>query len=238
ATVAYRRPPRRWHPADRRTAEELMNLRSRTTALLGAISLLAACATATQQTAGSAAADPLAVPAAGEWPSDGRDYTAQRYSPLAQIDASNVSQLGLAWYDDLDTYRGVEATPIYADGVLYNTLPFNVTIAYDAKTGERLWTYDPEVPREMARYACCEPVARGLAMWADKIIIATLDGRLIALDKASGKPVWISRVFDQERYAYSITGAPRVFDGKVVVGQSGGDFGVRGFAAAYDADTG
>src|SRR5690606_7909552 len=115
---------------------------------------------------------------------------------------------------------------------------FNITIAYDAKTGERLWTYDPEVPREMARYACCEPVARGLAMWDDKIIIATLDGRLIALDKASGKPVWISRVFDQERYAYTITGAPRVFDGKVVVGQSGGDFGVRGFAAAYDADTG
>src|SRR5690606_34387918 len=183
-------------------------------------------------------ADPLAMPDPCAWPSDGRDYTAQRYSPLTQIDASNVSQLGLAWYDDLGTYRGVEATPIYADGVLYNTLPFNITIAYDAKTGERLWTYDPEVPREMARYACCEPVARGLAMWADKIIIATLDGRLIALDKASGKPVWISRVFDQERYAYTITGAPRVFDGKVVVGQSGGDFGVRGFAAAYDADTG
>ena len=208
--------------------------------------LLAACTASSDapgrmsaaEPAAGASTDPLAMPSAGQWPSDGRDYTAQRYSPLTQIDASNVSQLGLAWYDDLGTYRGVEATPIYADGVLYNTLPFNITIAYDAKTGERLWTYDPEVPREMARYACCEPVARGLAMWDDKIIIATLDGRLIALDKASGKPVWTSRVFDQERYAYTITGAPRVFDGKVVVGQSGGDFGVRGFAAAYDADTG
>jgi quinohemoprotein ethanol dehydrogenase len=132
-------------------------------------------------------ADRLAVPAAGEWPSDGRDYTAQRYSPLTQIDASNVAQLGLAWYDDLDTYRGVEATPIYADGVLYNTLAWNITTAYDARTGRRLWTYDPQVPREFGRYACCEPVARGLAMHGDKIIIATLDGRLIALDKATGQ---------------------------------------------------
>src|SRR5690606_35178059 len=116
--------------------------------------MLAACTTASDvpyPAAGDAAApaalaaDPLAYPSLADWPSDGRDYTAQRYSPLTQIDASNVSQLGLAWYDDLGTYRGVEATPIYADGVLYNTLPFNITIAYDAKTGERLWTYDPEV---------------------------------------------------------------------------------------------
>src|SRR5690606_34857609 len=117
--------------------------------------LLAACTASSDapgrmsaaEPAAGASTDPLAMPSAGQWPSDGRDYTAQRYSPLTQIDASNVSQLGLAWYDDLGTYRGVEATPIYADGVLYNTLPFNITIAYDAKTGERLWTYDPEVPR-------------------------------------------------------------------------------------------
>jgi len=112
----------------------------------------------------SASADPLLAPEDGEWLADGRTYSAQRYSPLTQIDASNVSRLGLAWYADLDTYRGVEATPIYADGVLYNILPFNITIAYDARTGERLWTYDPKVPREVARLACCEPVARSLAM--------------------------------------------------------------------------
>jgi quinohemoprotein ethanol dehydrogenase len=204
--------------------------------LIGALALLAACVSGSQP-AKLTAADPLASSVAGEWPSDGRDYSAQRYSPLTQIDAGNVNQLGLAWYDDLDTYRGVEATPIYADGVLYNTLPFNITIAYDASTGKRLWTYDPRVPREMARYACCEPVSRGLAMWRDRIIIATLDGRLVALDKATGEPVWTTQTFDHDM-PYSITGAPRVFGNKVVVGQSGGDFGVRGFLAAYDAETG
>ena len=207
-------------------------------AALGLLAL-AACATAFEQPARWAADDPLASPAAGEWTSDGRDYSAQRYSPLTQIDAGNVGQLGLAWFDDLGTFRGVEATPLYADGVLYNILPFNVTIAYDARTGERLWTYDPQVPREYSRYSCCEPVSRGLAMSGDKIIIATLDGRLIALDKTSGEPVWTSRAFPLDSgFAYSITGAPRVFGDMVVVGQSGGDFGVRGFAAAFDVETG
>lgn len=211
-----------------------MTILSRAAALVGAFAVLVASVAGAQQ---PRAADPLVSPAAGEWPSDGRDYTAQRYSPLTQINASNVSRLGLAWYDDLDTYRGVEATPIYADGVLYNTLPFNITMAYDARTGKRLWTYDPKVPREMARYACCEPVARGLAMWRDRIVIATLDGRLIALDKKTGQPVWTTQTFDHDM-PYAITGAPRVFGNKVVVGQSGGDFGVRGFVAAYDVETG
>ena len=212
-----------------------MLLVKRLFALLAAV-VLTACA-ASNDLSQLVEGDRLASPGAVEWPSDGRDYTAQRFSPLTQIDASNVNQLGLAWYDDLDTYRGVEATPIYSEGVLYNTLPFNVTIAYDARTGERLWTYDPQVPREMARYACCEPVSRGLAMWRDRIVIATLDGRLIALEKRTGKPVWTTQTFDHDM-PYSITGAPRVFGDKVVVGQSGGDFGVRGFVAAYDAETG
>jgi quinohemoprotein ethanol dehydrogenase len=202
-----------------------------------ALLALAACAAGPSSAPAARPDQQLASPAAGEWPSDGRDYTAQRYSPLTQIDQANIGQLGLAWFDELDTYRGVEATPIYADGVLYNILPFNVAIAYDARTGERLWTYDPQVPRENARYACCEPVSRGLAMWRDKIIIATLDGRLIALDKATGRPVWTTQTFERD-FPYSITGAPRVFEDMVVVGQSGGDFGVRGFVAAFDAETG
>ncbi|HSG33602.1 MAG TPA: PQQ-dependent dehydrogenase, methanol/ethanol family [Sphingomonadaceae bacterium] len=186
-----------------------------------------------------AKADPLANVADGEWLSDGRDYTAQRYSPLTQITKDNVAQLGLAWYANLDTYRGVEATPLYADGVLYNTLAWNITTAYDAKTGEVLWTFDPKTPREFGRYACCEPVSRGLALHGDKVIIATLDGRLIALDKDSGEEIWTTRTFELDSgYAYSITGAPRVFEGKVVVGQSGGDLGVRGFVSAYDVETG
>jgi quinohemoprotein ethanol dehydrogenase len=209
--------------------------RIRAAALLGALAL-AACVAETQQRS-SAPVDPLAMPSAGDWPSDGRDYTAQRYSPLTQIDADNVSQLGLAWYDDLDTYRGVEATPIYADGVLYNTLPWNITTAYDARTGAKLWTYDPQVPREYGRYACCEPDARGLAMWQGRVIIATLDGRLIALDAKTGKELWTTQTFTHDM-AYTITGAPRVFGDMVVIGNSGGDLGVRGFVAAFDAATG
>ena len=212
-------------------------------ALLAGLAIsLANCATPDSTTASAMAAsanDPLANPVAGEWTSDGLDYTAQRYSPLTQVNAGNVSQLGLAWYADLDTYRGVEATPLYADGVLYNTLSWNITTAYDAKTGAELWTYDPQTPREFGRYACCEPVSRGLAMHGDKIIIATLDGRLIALNRHTGAEIWTSRAFPLETsYAYSITGAPRVFGDKVVVGQSGGDMGVRGFAAAFDVETG
>ena len=196
---------------------------------------LASCANAPAPLA--AAPDPLAAPAPDAWPSDGRDYTAQRFSPLTRINADTISRLGLAWYDDLGTYRGVEATPVYADGVLYNTLPFNITVAYDARTGERLWTHDPQVPREMGRYACCEPVSRGLALHGDKVIIATLDGRLIALDKRSGQMLWTTQTFGQD-FPYTITGAPRVFGDMVVVGQSGGDYGVRGFVAAWDVETG
>jgi len=198
---------------------------------------LAACVTTAVATGGSQDWLGLRSDEADVWLSDGRTYEAQRYSPLTQINADNVDQLGIAWYDDYDTFRGIEATPLYADGVLYNILAWNITIAYDARTGERLWTYDPQVPREMGRYACCEPVSRGMALWEDKAIIATLDGRVIALDAKTGKEVWTAQAFEHDM-PYTITGAPRVFDGKVVVGQSGGDLGVRGFVIAFDADTG
>jgi quinohemoprotein ethanol dehydrogenase len=218
---------------------------TRPAALAGALALgltsLGIGLAVAQEARGPAAVDSARMAAqdrdGADWLHDGRTYSAQRYSPLAQIDAGNVARLGIAWYDDLDTYRGVEATPIYADGVLYNILPWNITIAYDARTGKRLWTHDPQVPREYGRYACCEPVSRGLAMWNGKIIIATLDGRLIGLDARTGKPLWTAQTTPRDM-PYSITGAPRVFDGKVVVGNSGGDLGVRGFVSAWDADTG
>ncbi len=155
-----------------------------------------------------------------QWLMDGRTYSSQRYSPLDQINQGDLGQLGLAWYADLDTYRGVEATPLFIDGVLYNISAWNIITAYDARSGKVLWTYDPQVPREWGRYACCEPVARGLAAWKGKIIIATLDGRLIGLDARDGKPVWTTQTFDKTQ-PYSITGAPRVFDGKVVIGNAG-----------------
>jgi quinohemoprotein ethanol dehydrogenase len=173
----------------------------------------------------------------GQWMMDGRNYLAQRYSPLKSINESNVKQLGIAWYAELDTFRGVEATPLFIDGVIYNTSAWNITTAYNAKTGRKLWTHDPKVPREMGRYACCEPVARGLAFWKRNVIIATLDGRLIALNAKNGKPVWTAKTFGDE-WPWTITGAPRVFDGKVVIGNGGADLGARGFVSAWDADTG
>ncbi len=203
--------------------------------------LLAGGAVAAARSAAPAAVDAARLLRAdadpGQWLSDGRTYSSQRFSPLTQINPGNVDKLGLAWYADLDTYRGVEATPLFIDGVLYDVSAWNLVTAYDARTGKRLWSYDPKVPREWGRYACCEPVSRGLAAWKGKIIIATLDGRLIALDARDGEPVWTTQTFDKSQ-PYSITGAPRVFDGKVLIGNGGADLGARGFVGAYDADTG
>ncbi|MEO6186403.1 MAG: PQQ-dependent dehydrogenase, methanol/ethanol family, partial [Steroidobacteraceae bacterium] len=209
---------------------------------IGALaSLVLALAAASSVALAAAPVDAQRLQAAhsepGQWLMDGRTYDAQRYSPLKRINESNVQQLGLAWTAELDTFRGVEATPLFVDGVVYNTSAWNITTAYNAKTGHRLWTHDPQVPREMGRYACCEPVARGLAFWKGKVIIATLDGRLIGLDAKNGKPVWTSRTFGNE-WPWTITGAPRVFDGMVVVGNGGADLGARGFVSAWDADTG
>jgi quinohemoprotein ethanol dehydrogenase len=209
---------------------------------IGAIASLVLLLGVSSTTAGAAAAvDATRLRAAqsepGQWLMDGRTYNAQRYSPLQHINESNVQQLGLAWYAELDTFRGVEGTPLFVDGVLYNISAWNITTAYNAKTGRRLWTYDPKVPREMGRYACCEPVARGLAFWKRNVIIATLDGRLIALNAKNGKPVWTARTFGDE-WPWTITGTPRVFDGIVVVGNGGADLGARGFVSAWDADTG
>jgi quinohemoprotein ethanol dehydrogenase len=209
--------------------------------LLALACLLALSPTGTPRAAPKNPVDATRLRAAdaepGQWLMDGRNYTAQRYSPLTAINEKNVGQLGLAWHAELDTFRGVEATPLFVDGVLYNTSAWNITSAYNARTGRRLWTFDPKVPREWGRYACCEPVSRGLAFWKGKVIIATLDGRLIALNAKNGKTLWTVQTFTKD-WPYSITGAPRVFDGIVVIGNGGADLGVRGFVSAWDADTG
>jgi quinohemoprotein ethanol dehydrogenase len=173
------------------------------------------------------------------WMAIGRDYREQHFSPLKGIDHQTVGRLGLVWYADLNTYRGVEASPIEVDGVLYNISAWNITTAYDARTGKVLWTYDPKVPPEFGRKACCDIVSRGLSVWKGKVYIAALDGRLIALDAKTGKPDWIVDTFKGEPpWPYTITGAPRVFDGKVLIGNGGAELGVRGFVTAYDAATG
>jgi quinohemoprotein ethanol dehydrogenase len=172
-----------------------------------------------------------------QWMSYSRTWDEQRFSPLKQINDSNASQLGLAWYADLNTTRGVQATPLFIDGVLYNVSVWNIVTAYDGKTGKPLWTFDPKVESKWARLACCGPSARGIAAWKGNIYIGALDGRLIAVDARTGTQKWSVQTFDHKD-AYSITGPPRVFDGKVVIGNGGADYGVRGFVTAYDAESG
>jgi quinohemoprotein ethanol dehydrogenase len=173
----------------------------------------------------------------GNWMSYGRTYNEQRFSPLKQINDQNVGQLALAWYVDVDSRRGDEATPIVVDGVMYFTTSWSKVFAVKAATGEKLWSYDPKVPPEWGINACCDVVNRGVAVWGGKVFVATLDGRLVALDAATGKPAWETLTVDRN-YRYSITGAPRVVKGKVLIGNGGSEYGVRGYISAYDADTG
>ena len=169
--------------------------------------------------------------------SHGRTYDEQRFSPLKQISTENVGELGLAWFADFDTRRGQEATPIIVDGVIYVSTAWSKVNAYDAKTGALLWRYDPKVPGEWAVNTCCDVVNRGVAAWNGKVFVGTLDGRLIALEAATGKPVWSVQTTDPKQ-PYSITGAPRVVKGRVIIGNGGSEFSVRGFVSAYDAETG
>jgi len=173
-----------------------------------------------------------------DWIAHGGGWAEQRFSPLKQIDDTNVGRLGLLWYDDLHTYRGVEATPLEIDGVLYNISAWDITTAYDAVTGKKLWSYDPKVDRSISSWICCGPVSRGVAAWNGKIIIGTLDGRLIALDAKTGKPVWSADTVLNKGQPITITGAPRIAGGLVVVGNAGGDLGARGYITAWNADTG
>jgi quinohemoprotein ethanol dehydrogenase len=171
------------------------------------------------------------------WLTHGRTYAEQRFSPLKQIDDHNVGHLGLAWHFDLDTHRGQEATPLVVDGAMYFTTAWSKVFALNAATGSLLWKYDPKVPPEWAINACCDVVNRGVAVWEGKVFVGTLDGRLIALDAATGKPVWETLTIDR-RSRYTITGAPRVVKGRVIIGNGGAELGVRGYVSAYDAETG
>jgi quinohemoprotein ethanol dehydrogenase len=172
-----------------------------------------------------------------QWMTYNGDYNEQRYSRLDRINTGNVAKLGLAWYADFPTNLPVEGSPLYIDGVLYQPLPWSKVVAYDARTGEQLWLYDPKVPGEWNVNVCCGIDTRGLAAWNGKIIVGTLDGRLVAIDAATGKEAWSVNTIDKE-WPYSITGAPRVAKGKVFIGNAGADLGVRGYVSAYDAETG
>ena len=174
----------------------------------------------------------------GNWLAHGRTYEEQRFSPLTQINRDNVSDLGLAWFRDMGTNRGQEATPIIVDGTMFVTSAWSRVYAIDAVTGDLKWSYDPEVPGEWGRRACCDVVNRGVAVYQGRVYVGSLDGRLIALDAATGVKVWeVDTLIDRDRF-YSITGAPRAAGGKVFIGNGGAEFGVRGYVTAYDAETG
>ncbi len=178
-----------------------------------------------------------------EWLSYGRDYTEQRFSPLDQVNRDNVGELDLAWSFKFETARGMEATPLVHNGVIYISTGWSHVYALDARSGEQLWHYDAEVPKSHLIKACCGPVNRGVAIWqADdnaplQVFFGALDGRLIALDAATGEQNWSVQTTPIESN-YSITGAPRIVKGMVVIGNGGAELGARGFVTAYDAVTG
>ena len=171
------------------------------------------------------------------WLTYGRDYGEQRFSPLAEISTANVARLGLAWSCDLDTHRGQESSPLEVDGVLYTTSAWSKLEAFDVETGRLLWQFDPKVPGEAGAKACCDVVNRGAALWNGTLYLGTLDGRLVAVDAKTGRPKWSVVTVDQSQ-RYTITGAPRVIKGRVIIGNGGAEFGVRGYVSAYDAETG
>jgi len=185
---------------------------------------------------GVSASDIIAAPA-GDWLSHGRTYAEERFSPLTQVSVENVDELGLAWSFDLETSKGIEATPIVHNGVLYVTGAWNVVYAINAVTGEQIWAFDPEVDRERGSYTCCGIINRGVAIWGEKVFVGTIDGRLIAIDINSGQSVWDVNTINKSR-PYTITGAPRVVKGNVIIGNGGADLGVRGYVSAYDVDSG
>jgi quinohemoprotein ethanol dehydrogenase len=173
-----------------------------------------------------------------DWPTIGLDYAETRFSKLNQINADNVKKLGLVWSYPLESSRGVEATPVVVDGIMYQTASWSVVHAIDARTGKQLWTFDPKVDREKGYKGCCDVVNRGVALWKGKVFVGAYDGRLFALDAATGKVVWEKDTVASKEHSYTITGAPRVFNGKVVIGNGGAEFGARGYVTAYDAETG
>jgi quinohemoprotein ethanol dehydrogenase len=185
-----------------------------------------------------------------EWLTRGHDYAETYFSPLKQIDTGNVSRLGLAWSYDTETAQGaLEATPLAANGTLYATGTWSVVFAVDVRTGKQKWRWDPEISRQSfvtdakgirvrnGPSVCCGPVNRGVALYQGKIYAGLLDGRLVALDAETGKVVWQVQTTNKEE-DYSITGAPRVVKGKVIIGNAGADYGTRGYVTAYDAETG
>ncbi|MCP5144015.1 MAG: PQQ-dependent dehydrogenase, methanol/ethanol family [Gammaproteobacteria bacterium] len=173
----------------------------------------------------------------GQWLTVGGTYEERHYSPLKQIDGNNVGQLGLKWFADYDTNLSQQGTPLYVDGVLYVSTAWSKVYAFDARNGQQLWQYDPQTAKDIVTKVCCGIVNRGIAAYDGKIYLGTLDGYLVAIDAATGNEAWRKLTVDPDAQ-YSITSAPRIVKGMVLIGNSGSEFGIRGYLAAYDAKTG
>src|ERR1700730_3996192 len=173
-----------------------------------------------------------------DWPTIGLDYAETRFSKLNQINADNVKNLGLKWTYSLESIRGVEATPLVVDGIMYVSASWSVVHAIDARTGKRIWSYDPGVNREIGYKGCCDVVNRGVGLYKGKVFVGAYDGRLVAIDAVTGKKLWEKDTIIDHSHSYTITGAPRVVNGKVLIGNGGAEYGVRGYITAYDAETG
>jgi quinohemoprotein ethanol dehydrogenase len=172
------------------------------------------------------------------WMTEGRDIGKTHFSPLADINLDTVGRLGSAWQYDTHTTRGLEATPVVVDGVLYAAGTTGRVYALDAATGAELWTFDPQSDGQVNRYACCDEVNRGLTVYDGLVYIGAFDGRLFALDAATGKVVWQVDTFIYKDRAYSSSGAPEIAGDVVVIGNAGADYDARGYVSAYDRKTG
>jgi quinohemoprotein ethanol dehydrogenase len=180
---------------------------------------------------------------AEDWLTTGGNQLMQHYSPLDQINRASVKNLGFAWEYDATTHignvpRGLEATPIVADGIMYTSGSWGAVYALDGKTGKGIWSYKPEVDPSYVRRSCCDVVNRGVAVWEGKVYVGTLDGFLVCLDAQDGKVLWRVDTFTDRTKSYTITSPPQVAGSIVMIGNSGSEFGVRGYVTAYDLKTG
>ncbi|MEO0439030.1 MAG: PQQ-dependent dehydrogenase, methanol/ethanol family [Pseudomonadota bacterium] len=217
-------------------------------AIASATTTMPTQASITEEAAGDAGGPALralrnADDQSGQWRLTGRDFGEQRFSPLDQITVENIGKLALDWFLDLPRDGGQEATPLMIDEHLYFTTAWNRVYAVNARSGALVWTYDPDVPRATQVKGCCGPVSRGLAYYGDRLLVATFDGRLIALNLKDGAQLWSVNTLEgavsySPSESYTITGAPRIAGDKVVIGNGGAEYGVRGFVSAFDIATG
>ncbi|MGB0931961.1 MAG: PQQ-dependent dehydrogenase, methanol/ethanol family [Chitinophagales bacterium] len=173
----------------------------------------------------------------GDWLSYGRNYQEDRYSALDQITKENVETIGLAWSKEIGTKKGLLATPLVVDGIMYFSGPFNKVWAYDARTGEEIWKFTHDYNTDSNIDLCCGFSNRGLAMYKGDLFMGTLDGKLLSIDATTGTKNWEVMTIPENSH-YSVTGAPRIVKGKVIIGNGGAEIGARGYVTAYDAETG